>query len=195
MGKRSRKTAADLAEELVQEFGKPDPVPEEWHAHYTPEQVVEYAAEVVDLEAQLDEHWKGWRLRQPFATHPLDKIGWIKLRLKRRDMILHGHGAWGVHLVHRNDYPYAIPVRPARVPVEDRSAYGPLVSVPQLARRLRQTPEAIRAALALRPADVRDVSGWLASHFGSGGAGGAAAPLPASPDPVGSPGPAKGGPL
>ena len=179
MAKHQRRTEADLADELAQQFGKPDPAPEEWYRHYTPEQIEQYAGELADLEAQLDEHWPGWRKREPFATQPLDKIAWIKVRLKRRDLIIHGQGAWGVRVVYKGDFPYAIPVRPARVEVTDRSAYDPHVSVPQLARRFRRRPAEIHAALAKRPPEVRDVPSWLESHFGSGGAAGAVVPPPA----------------
>lgn len=185
---RKRKTEGDLVNELAGKFGQPDPTPAEWHRHYTPEQVEQYAGEVADLEVQLDEHWPGWRKREPFNTQPMDKMAWIKERLKRRDMILQGLGAWGVRLVYKGEYPYAVPVRPVRVDVDNHSAYAPRVSVPQLARRFRRAPRDIHAALALRPPDVRDVPGWLAQQFGSGGAAGPGGPLlPTLANPAGSP--------
>lgn len=180
MPKPKRRTAEDLARELSERFGQPEPAADAWHKHYTPEQIEQYAGEVADLEAQLDEHWAGWRARTPFADQPVDKIAWIKERLKRRDLILSGHGAFGVVIVYKGDWPYAIPVRPARVAVEDRSAYAPRVSVPQLARKLRRSPAEIHAALTQRPEAVRDVPTWLAQHFGSVGAAGASVPPPAA---------------
>lgn len=180
-------TGKDLVQLLEDAFARPAAADgEEWTARYTPDEGVELAGELADLEAQLDAHWPGWRERKPFHDLPEEKVRWIKARLKRRALILEGRGAWGVAIVPGPKLPHAVPVKPTRTRTE--AAFAPLVSVPLLVQVLGMDAEMVRRALARRPTHVRDVRSWLRS--GRGREPGAAHPFPC---PVAPPAPLPGG--
>lgn len=159
-----------------------EPEPDDWTAAYTPEQLEEYRPELEALEAELDEGWPGWRDKAPFHEQPSAKIAWIKVRLKRRDLIVRGKATWGVRVVDIDGEPFAVSVKPARVR-GDSDAYAPAYSVPLLARRLGVRGAKIRPHLAELPDGVRDVEGWLRDRLAaaeSGDPGSAPSTAPAS---------------
>ena len=143
------------------------PEPQEWASSYTPEQADEYAAEIDDLEYELDDGWPGWRKFQPFSELPADKIAWIKQRLNRRSLIIGGHGDWGLSIVLAGPMPIASVVPPSgshpaqaalAAKCEDRSVFDPVVSVLTLARRLGVSKGEVQDALAHLPPGTRGVS-------------------------------------
>lgn len=156
----------EIVDELVK--AQREPEPENWPSQYTPERGEAYAAEVRDLEAELDEGWPGWRKKQPFNELPTDKIAWIKLRLKRRDLIVRGKGDWGVHIVWQQkpagSWPMAIPIRPPRSgPPGER--FRPIASASMLSKRLGRPLKDVRDALALVPDNERAVAEWVQAHL------------------------------
>jgi hypothetical protein len=163
---------ATLEAKLRSRFGQPEPTPEEWHEHYVPEQVAQYAAELEDLEAQLDLGLPGWRERKPFNKLPIEKLAWCKLRMLRRTLILEGRGAMGVRIGWKqegpdNRFPVAQPVRPKHARTAPQF-FAPLVSLPQLANAYRITIPDLEAQLRELPSTVRDVRGWLRDRLGQG---------------------------
>lgn len=179
--KRKAGRSDDIASELARERDRPEPDEATWRQRYTPEMAEQYAAELRDLEDQLDLGWPGWREGKPFHREQHDKIAWIKVRMLRRRLILDGKGDHGVATVRRDEArPVAVPVRPARVEVP-RDAYRPLVTVPLLAQRLKLSVSQIQELLPRLPEGVRDVRSWLVGEVARQGS---AAPLPVPPGPL-----------
>jgi hypothetical protein len=181
MAPKKRSRADDLVATLVQERDKPEPSAAQWRERYTPDAAEQYAAELADLEDQLDLAWAGWRKSAPFHRETPDKIAWIKARLLRRRLILDGKGDHGVATVRKggDGIPIAVPVRPARVEVP-RDAYRPLVTVPLLARRTGLPVQRIQELLPRLPDGVRDVRSWLVGEVARSqiSSSHSAAPLP-----------------
>jgi hypothetical protein len=167
--------------ELEGRFGRSDPA--DWQTQYTPAKAREYAAEVADLEDQLDLGWPDWRERRSFVHVSSDKAEWIKIRLLRRDLILLGQGDWGIRVEWRTRdgkrWPIAISVRPTTRKV-DRAAYRPIVTTPLLSERLAMPLGQVEEMLTRLPDGVRDVRSWLVGERGRA----PAAPLPGSSDPL-----------
>ena len=160
---RAQRQTAEIHDRLVSEMQSPPP--DDWETAYTPEAAAQYRIELISLEEQLDQGWPGWRRKEPFGHLDQDKIGWIKKRLKRRDLILRGHGRYGVRLVQRggDKPPLAVPVIP-RGDLRSKP-YRPLVSVPLLAIELGARPGQIQEALSVIPPTERDVSGWIRAYL------------------------------
>lgn len=183
-----QRSADDVAATLAQRFGQPEPTAGEWRRHYTPEDGDAYAAELADLDAQLDVGWSGWRARTPFRNLDPDKVAWIKSRLLRRELILQGKGRWGVRITFRTSgeerFPYAQPVRPRHAELLP-DAFRPLVAVPVLAQRAGLPSAQVAELLTRLPAGVRDVRSWLVGEVSRTTAtlpgSAASAPLQAAP--------------
>jgi hypothetical protein len=156
-----KKNGAALVSELEAAFGQPDP--EDWQTQYPPEDVPGYAAELADLEDQLDLRWPKWRDREPFAHLRVDAIEGIKIRLLRRELILLGKGDHGVAIARRpkDGYPMALPVRPNRRRGVAQDAYRPIVTIPLLVDRLGMPAAQVKELLSRLPPTVRDVRSWL----------------------------------
>jgi hypothetical protein len=167
--------------ELEARFGRPDP--SDWREQYTPEMAREYAAEVADLEDQLDQWWPEWRDRKPFVSLAFAKAEWIKRRLLRREQILTGKGEWGIRVERRTregrEWPVAIDVRPTRAKVA-RDAYRPVVSSTLLSERLQMPLAQVEELIGRMPDGIRDVRSWLVGERDRA----PAAPLPGSSDPL-----------
>jgi len=153
----------EVYDTLVRAMREPEPV--NWRSQYTPERADQYTAELEQLERELDDGWPGWRRKEPWTQVTPDKAAWIKHRLKRRDLIVRGRGAWGVRIMWRGEgdrrVPMAVPVRPPRVHVDDRSAFEPVVSVAHLARQLGAPLQIVRESLALLPDGERAAAEWV----------------------------------
>jgi hypothetical protein len=174
-------TGVELVAELTAQLDRPDPA--DWRDRYTPEQAVGYAAELLDLEDQLDLGWAPWRKRKPFIALPHDKVAWIKLRLSRRDLILNGRGAWGLGLTRRasDGLPMVFVVRPPRDPEHISPAYRALTTAPLLSQRLGIPVALVEELLVRLPYTVRDVRSWLVGErdrIASAPLQAASAPLP-----------------
>lgn len=187
MGKR--KTMDDIADELVRAMQQPEPA--DWSHFYTPEKAAAYGEELGLLEAELDAGWPEWRNKKPFGHLPKDKIAWIKVRLKRRDLIVRGNGAYGVKLVYKGDMPMAIPVVPRALRGE---SFRPVVSVPMLARHLGERVDDVQKALAVVPDGERAVASWVSSYLQQRRASPVeASPHAPSPPPAAAPTPGEEG--
>ena len=91
----------EVYDTLVRAMREPEPV--NWRSQYTPERADQYTAELEQLERELDDGWPGWRRKEPWTQVTPDKAAWIKHRLKRRDLIVRGRGAWGVRIMWRGE--------------------------------------------------------------------------------------------
>lgn len=159
---------------------------DDWQSYYyTPEEGAAYAAEVAEIEAALDEGWPEWRQCAPFGHLPMSKIEWIKVRLKRIDLIKQGKGTWGLRIQRRHDaMSVVVPVQP-RGDLR-RDPYRPIVSVPLLARELGVRPRDVSKALSVMPSNVRAAAGWVESYIKAERQG---VQVPASPPPTERSGP------
>jgi hypothetical protein len=66
------------------------PEPRRWQDAYPPDRVAELAEELTELEGELDDGWPTWRRATPFAHLSPEKKRWVRLRLRRRDLIVRG---------------------------------------------------------------------------------------------------------
>lgn len=153
----------DVHQVLASAVGRP--LPTDWRDYYTPDQADAYAAELGDLEGELDRGFAGWRSKTPFHVLPAEKVAWIKERLLRRSLILQGKGAHGVRIAWKGSgaarRPFAVAVRPhGSAP---GTAYAPRVSVPHLVDDTGLPLATVLAALEAMPAETRGVRAWVRS--------------------------------
>lgn len=128
---------------------------------YPPEQLAEVREEIAALEHELDIGHPGWRDRRPFHAAPDNLKGWIKLRLKRLDLLHDGHADWGVLLSRSGTAILAVAVPPA---VGAGEVYDQPISVSIYAEQARRSATDVEEAMqALRRAGRRVTRRALAS--------------------------------
>jgi hypothetical protein len=71
-----------------------------------------YAEDLEHIEAQLDDEWPGWRVKQPFPGLQFDTTARIKTLLKQRRHILIGFGDWAVKIIDHDGHPIALSIAP-----------------------------------------------------------------------------------
>lgn len=82
---------------------------------YAPDRLPEVREEIAALEDELDVAWPGWRRREPFNHLADQPLVFVKLRLKRLDLLRHGRADWGMRVVRiEGKLPVVVPVRPTR---------------------------------------------------------------------------------
>lgn len=152
-------TADTIAQSLLAAAQAPPP---ELTRVYPLEEIPAVLDELETVEAELDVRHRGWRERQPFHMLPRPVRDPIKLLLKRRDLLLHGHRSWGVYIDHAGNAVAKRPPpegRPVTVWLEQFSAP---VSASVLAAALDLSLETVETAIAeARAKGERPTRAWI----------------------------------
>lgn len=160
--------ARTRADEIAQALGRAaggEPS-SSWRRHYDPDTAEQLAGELTQIEAELDDPagYPQWRDKWPFHDLTPAKAEWIKLRLKRIDLIVHGKAHLGMRVSYRKtSWSKRWPVVETVNPRGDlsRPPYRPVVWVNHVARQLGCTPRQVNAALLERPPGQRAVVPWI----------------------------------